>query len=64
MEQKEISKKLENDFLLDEPLPLARIDTIFVMVDLSEQNQRGIDALFGGLEWSKYARGERRKLIR
>jgi len=44
---------------LDEPLPLARIDTIFVMVDLSEQNQRGIDALFGGLEWSKYARGER-----
>ena len=30
---------------LDEPLPLARIDTIFVMVDLSEQNQRGIDAL-------------------
>lgn len=44
---------------LDEPLPLARIDTIFVMVDLSEQNQRGIDALFGGLEWSKYARGAR-----
>ena len=25
---------------LDEPLPLARIDTIFVMVDLTEQNQR------------------------
>lgn len=44
---------------LDQPLPLARIDTIFVMVDLSEQNQRGIDALFGGLEWSKYARGAR-----
>lgn len=37
---------------LDQPLPLARIDTIFVMVDLSEQNQRGIDALFGGLKWS------------
>ena len=34
---------------LDQPLPLARIDTIFVMVDLTEQNQRGIDALFSGL---------------
>ena len=44
---------------LDEPLPLARIDTIFVMVDLTEQNQRGIDSLLGGLEWSKYARGPR-----
>ena len=44
---------------LDQPLPLARIDTIFVMVDLTEQNQRGIDSLFGGLEWSKYARGPR-----
>ena len=42
---------------LDQPLPLARIDTIFVMVDLTEQNQRGIDALFSSLEWSKYARG-------
>ena len=44
---------------LDQPLPLARIDTIFVMVDLTEQNQRGIDSLFGGVEWSKYARGPR-----
>ena len=44
---------------LDQPLPLARIDTIFVMVDLTEQNQRGIDALFSGLEWSKFARGPR-----
>jgi type II secretory pathway component GspD/PulD (secretin) len=44
---------------LDEPLPQARIDTIFVMVDLTEQNQRGIDALLGNLEWSKYARGPR-----
>jgi len=43
---------------LDHPLPMARIDTIFVMVDLTEQNQRGIDALFKDLEWSKYARGE------
>ena len=24
------------------------------MVDLTEQNQRGIDSLLGGLEWSKY----------
>ena len=37
---------------LDEPLPLARIDTIFVMVDLSQQRQRGIDALFSNLEWT------------
>ena len=44
---------------LDQPLPLARIDTIFVMVDLTEQNQRGIDALFSNLEWSKYFRGAR-----
>lgn len=36
---------------LDTPLPMARIDTIFVMVDLSEAKQRGIDALFGNLEW-------------
>jgi len=52
----EIGKMIES---LDQPLPLARIDTIFVMVDLTEQNQRGIDALFGGLEWSKFARGAR-----
>lgn len=52
----EIGRMIES---LDQPLPLARIDTIFVMVDLTEQNQRGIDALFGGLEWSKYARGPR-----
>ena len=31
---------------------MARIDTIFVMVDLSQANQRGIDALFQDLEWS------------
>ncbi len=52
----EIGRMIES---LDQPLPLARIDTIFVMVDLTEQNQRGIDALFGGLEWSKFARGAR-----
>ncbi len=50
----EIGRMIES---LDQPLPLARIDTIFVMVDLTEQNQRGIDALFGSLEWSKFARG-------
>ncbi len=44
---------------LDQPLPQARLETIFVMVDLTEQNQRGIDALLGNLEWSKYARGPR-----
>ena len=44
---------------LDQPLPLARIDTIFVMVDLTEQNQRGIDALFSNLEWSGLSRGAR-----
>ena len=51
----EIGRMIES---LDHPLPLARIDTIFVMVDLTEQNQRGIDALFKNLEWSKYDRGE------
>ena len=49
----EIGRMIES---LDQPLPLARIDTIFVMVDLTDQNQRGIDALLGNLEWSKYAR--------
>jgi general secretion pathway protein D len=37
---------------LDTPLPMARIDTIFVMVDLSQANQRGIDALFQDLNWN------------
>ncbi len=36
---------------LDTPLPMARIDTIFVMVDLTQANQRGIDALFQDLDW-------------
>jgi general secretion pathway protein D len=52
----EIGRMIES---LDEPLPQARLDTIFVMVDLTEQNQRGIDALLGNLEWSKYARSPR-----
>ena len=46
-------EKLEDMIeVLDVPLPMARIDTIFVMVDLSQANQRGIDALFQDLEWS------------
>jgi general secretion pathway protein D len=52
----EIGRMIES---LDQPLPLARIDTIFVMVDLTEQNQRGIDALLTNVEWSKYARGSK-----
>jgi len=46
----EIGRMIED---LDQPLPLARIDTIFVMVDLSDENSRGIDALFKDLEWSE-----------
>ena len=46
-------KKLEELIQqLDTPLPMARIDTIFVMVDLSQANQRGIDALFQDLTWN------------
>ena len=52
----EIGRMIES---LDQPLPQARLDTIFVMVDLTEQNQRGIDALLGKLEWSKFARSPR-----
>jgi general secretion pathway protein D len=49
----EIGRMIES---LDQPLPLARIDTIFVMVDLTNQNQRGIDALLSNVEWSEFAR--------
>ena len=49
----EIGRMIES---LDQPLPLARIDTIFVMVDLTNHNQRGIDALFSNVEWSKFSR--------
>jgi len=52
----EIGRMIES---LDQPLPLARIDTIFVNVDLTEQNQRGIDAFLTNVEWSKYARGSK-----
>jgi general secretion pathway protein D len=40
---------------LDQPLPLARIDTIFVMVDLSEEHSRGIDALFKDVQFERNA---------
>tara|TARA_Y100000589_G_scaffold323150_1_gene357247 strand:+ start:226 stop:2421 length:2196 start_codon:yes stop_codon:yes gene_type:complete len=52
----EIGRMIES---LDHQMPQARLDTIFVMVDLIEDHQRGIDALFGSLEWSKFARGPR-----
>lgn len=38
---------------LDQPLPLARIDTIFLMVDLSDSSSSGIDALFKNIEYEK-----------
>jgi len=45
-------ERLENMIKeLDTPLPMARIDTIFVMVDLSESKQTGIDALLGNVDW-------------
>ena len=37
---------------LDTPLPMARIDTIFIMIDLTSTSLRGIDALFRDLEWN------------
>ena len=45
------SKKIID--LLDEPLPMAQIDTIFVMVDLSEGSGSGIDSLFKDVSWAK-----------
>ena len=47
---------------LDTPLPMARIDTIFVMVDLTASQSRGIDALFKDLYWSDDSRVEERYL--
>ena len=47
---------------LDTPLPMARIDTIFVMVDLSANKARGIDALFQDLYWTDDSRVEERYL--
>ena len=38
---------------LDQPLPLARIDTIFLMVDLSDSSLSGIDALFKDIDYEK-----------
>jgi type II secretory pathway component GspD/PulD (secretin) len=50
--EKDIVKLKDLIKQLDTPLPMARIDTIFVMVDLSQANQRGIDALFQDLTWN------------
>ena len=41
---------------LDQPLPLARIDTIFLMVDLSDTSSSGIDALFKDLRYDEAKR--------
>jgi general secretion pathway protein D len=57
--QSDRDKLMEMIAELDTPLPMARIDTIFVMVDLSESNQRGIDALFSDLHWSDDSRIEK-----
>ena len=38
---------------LDRPLPMAQIDTIFVMVDISEGSSSGVDSFFKDIQWSK-----------
>ena len=38
---------------LDKPLPMAQIDTIFVMVDISEGSSSGVDSFFKDLQWAK-----------
>lgn len=48
----DLKRFAEHINLLDTPLPMAQIDTIFVMIDLSTSNMRGIDALFRDIEWS------------
>ena len=53
--EEDVRKLEEMIRVLDTPLPMAKIDTIFVMVDLSQANQRGIDALFQDLEWKNDA---------
>ena len=47
------NKSKEIIMQLDEPLPMAQIDTIFVMVDISEGSSSGIDSLFKDMQWSK-----------
>ena len=56
--EEDVRKLEEMIRVLDTPLPMAKIDTIFVMVDLSQANQRGIDALFQDLEWQNDAETE------
>ena len=50
---KDVEKLTKMSEILDSPLPMARIDTIFLQVDLSQANQRGIDALFQDVSWSR-----------
>ena len=38
---------------LDKPLPMAHIDTIFVMVDISEGSSSGLDSFFRGFQWTE-----------
>ena len=38
---------------LDEPLPLAKIETIFMMVDISADQTSGIQSLFNNLKYNK-----------
>ena len=38
--------------LLDKPLPMAQIDTIFVMVDITASGSRGIDLFSGALRYN------------
>ena len=51
--QKDI--KIAKDIVeqLDKPLPMAQIDTIFVMVDISEGSSSGVDSFFKDMQWSK-----------
>ena len=44
---------------LDKPLPMARIDTIFVLVDISEGSSSGVDSFFKDLQWTNDAGTER-----
>jgi type II secretory pathway component GspD/PulD (secretin) len=58
----DLKRFAEHINLLDTPLPMAQIDTIFVMIDLSTSNMRGIDALFRDLHWSDTETQKTRKV--
>ena len=59
--ESDLKRFAEHINLLDTPLPMAQIDTIFVMIDLSTSNMRGIDALFRDIEWSNEEAQKTRK---